>query len=141
MKSSVPGVEPIFYKKREIACIYRSSIRISDRLLFLTPDENAFQIGIHERKKGTSIPAHIHNCPKPLEIPEIQEFLYIVSGSVKITLLTDKLETIAVKILRAGDSILLKTQAHRVEFLDDARIIELKQGPYPGHEYAKTYLE
>ncbi len=140
MPRGMRGVEPIMYHRSEIACVYRASIRVPNRL-FLTPDENAFQIGIHERKKGTSIPAHIHNCPTPLEICEIQEFLYIVSGSVKITLLTEKMKTIAVKKLHAGDSILLKTQAHRVEFLDDARIIELKQGPYPGHEYAKTYLE
>ena len=140
MQKRARGVEPIMYQRTEIACVYRASIQVSDRL-FLTPDANAFHIGIHERKKGTSIPAHIHNCPIALEISEIQEFLYIVSGSVKITLLTETLETIATKILRAGDSILLKTQAHRVEFLDHARIIELKQGPYPGKAYAKKFLE
>ncbi|HLD24447.1 MAG TPA: hypothetical protein VJB96_00875 [Patescibacteria group bacterium] len=134
------GVEPILHEGKEIAIVYRASIEVSERL-FLTENNNPFQIGLHERKKGTKIPAHLHNCPAPLSIAEIQEFLYVVKGSIRLTMLTEKKETIAVKDLAAGDSVLLKSQAHRVEFLDNARIIELKQGPYPGHEYAKTYLE
>lgn len=135
-----PGVEPILYEGKEIAVVYRASIEVSERL-FLTESNNPFQIGLHERKKGTKIGAHLHNCPKPLSISEIQEFLYVVRGTIRLTMLTKKNETIAVKGLTVGDSVLLKSQAHRIEFLDDARIIELKQGPYPGHEYAKTYLE
>lgn len=135
-----PGVEPILYEGKEIAVIYRASIEVSERL-FLTENNNPFQIGLHERKKGTKIPAHLHNCPQPLAISEIQEFLYVVRGSIRLTMLNAKNETIDVKDLTTGDSVLLKSQAHRIEFLNDARIIELKQGPYPGHEYAKTYLE
>lgn len=138
--SMTPGVEPILYKDKEIAIVYRASINVQERK-FLTTEDNPFQIGLHERKKGTKIPAHLHNCPKPLSISEIQEFLYVVRGTIHLTMLNVKNETIAVKDLTAGDSVLLKSQAHRIEFLDDARIIELKQGPYPGHEYAKTYLE
>lgn len=134
------GVEPIVYQQTEVALVFRSSMVVPERL-FPTTVDNPFQIGFHERKKGAKIPAHLHNCPKPLKISVIQEFLFIVFGTVKVTFLTDKKELIQEVILQKGDSILLKSQAHRIEFLDDARIIELKQGPYPGHEYAKTYLE
>lgn len=133
-------MEPILFENKEIAIVFRADMDIPERL-FATTDDNPFQVGFHERKKGTKIPAHLHNCPKPLSISEIQEFLYVAKGTIQLTMMTADKKTIAVKDLHAGDSVLLKSQAHRVEFLDDARIIELKQGPYPGHEYAKTYLE
>ncbi len=135
-----PGVEPILYENDEIACVYRASIPVSERL-FLTDENNPFQIGLHDRKKGAKVPAHLHNCFTPLTVTEIQEFLYVVSGTIRVTMLDKDMKEIAVKDLTTGDSMLLRRQAHRVEFLDDARIIELKQGPYPGHHDAKTYLE
>ena len=134
------GVESIVYKGKEVACVYRKHIPASG-LLFLTPDSYPFQIGIHHRPKGTAIKAHLHNCPKPLKISEIQEFLYVVSGSIKVTMLTEKKQVIEEKTLHPGDSMLLCSLAHRVEFTKKSRIIEIKQGPYPGPAYAKNYLE
>lgn len=134
------GIESILYNGTEVACVYRKDLPVSG-LRFLTPNSYPFQIGIHERPKGTNIKAHLHNCPKPIEVTEIQEFLYVVWGSITVTILTEDKTVIDTKILGPGDSILLCTPAHRVEFSEDARIIELKQGPYPGPEYAKRYLE
>ena len=134
------GIESIVYEGKEVASVYRHNLPVSG-LKFLTPDSYPFQIGIHERPKGTLIKAHLHNCPKPISVSEIQEFLYVVSGSITVTVLTERKKVIDVKTLFPGDSILLCSLAHRVEFSENARIIELKQGPYPGKEYAKRYLE
>jgi len=37
-------------------------------------------------------------------------------------------------ILKAGDSILLARGGHKVTVLEDAKIIEVKQGPYAGFD-------
>ena len=42
------------------------------------------------------------------------------------------------KLLSAGDAILLKSGAQRR--ILNARIFEIKQGPYPGDAHAKHYL-
>ena len=60
----------------------------------------------------------------------MEELLYLVDLSAPI----------AKKLLIAGDAILLKSQAHSVEFLGNARVFEIKQGPYPGDSHAKHYL-
>lgn len=139
MKNSVRGIEPIFYQNKEVACVYRSSIAVSD-IQFLTSADNPFQIGIHDRQKPVKLPAHIHNCPKPLVIDHIQEILYVISGKIRVTIVSETNRQIAKKLLSPGDAILLKTQAHSVEFLGNARVFEIKQGPYPGNQHAKRYL-
>lgn len=137
--SMTRGIEPILYHKKEIACVYRKTIKASG-IRFLTTPDNAFQIGLHDRKLPVSLPAHIHNCPTPLSIPEIQEVLFVIKGKIRITMLTKNNTVIAKKLLSSGDAVLLKTQAHKVEFLGKARVFEIKQGPYPGDANAKHYL-
>lgn len=133
------GIEPIVYQKKEVACVYRRTIPVSG-IRFLTKPNNAFQIGIHDRKKQVSLPAHTHNCPKPLIISEIQEVLYVIEGKIRVTIVSEANAVIAKKLLSSGDAILLKSQAHSVEFLGNARVFEIKQGPYPGDAHAKHYL-
>lgn len=133
------GIESIVYQEKEVACVYRRTIPVSG-IRFLTKPDNAFQIGIHDRKQPIKLPAHIHNCPKPLIISEIQEVLYVIEGKIRVTIVTETNAVIAKKLLSSGDAILLKSQAHSVEFLGNARVFEIKQGPYPGDTHAKHYL-
>ena len=133
------GIEPILYQKKEVACVYRRTIAVSG-IRFLTAPNNTFQIGIHDRKKPIKLPAHIHNCPKPLAIAEIQEVLFVIRGKIRVTMVSDSNTVIAKKLLSAGAAILLNSHAHSVEFLGNARIFEIKQGPSPGDAHAKHYL-
>lgn len=135
----IRGIEPIIYQKKEVACVYRNTIAV-DGIRFLTTPDNAFQIGLHDRKKPIKLPAHTHNCPAPLSIPEIQEVLFVMRGKIRVTIVSDANKIIAQKILSRGDAVLFKTQAHGVEFLGNARVFEIKQGPYPGDAHAKHYL-
>lgn len=135
----IQGVEPILYINKEIACVYRKNIPVSS-IQFLTTPDNAFQIGIHDRKAVTKLPPHIHNCPKPIMVKEIQEVLYVIKGKIRVTIMSESKKIIDTKTLSVGDAILLKTQAHQVEFLGNARVFEIKQGPYPGATHAKRFL-
>lgn len=133
------GVEPVLFEKKEIACVYRASIAV-DTIQFLTLPDNPFQIGIHDRKKPITLPPHIHNCPKAIIVSEIQEVLYVVKGKIRVTMMSENQKIISRKLLSAGDAILLKSQAHSVEFLGNCRVFEIKQGPYLGDKHAKHYL-
>lgn len=107
---------------------------------FFTDERNPFQIGEHRRPKGTKLPPHIHIIEKPLVISTIQEVLVVQEGKIRVTLYTKEGTVIQKNILSAGDSMLLMDHGHGVDFLEDAKIFEVKQGPYPGTRHAKIYL-
>lgn len=133
------NLEKVIENKKLIAIIIRKNI-ITDGVKFLTEETNTFQVGIHSRKKGTKLPPHIHKLEKPLTIKTIQEILYVVSGKVKVSLYGTNGKKLRSKILLSGDSILLVSGGHGVNFMEHSRIFEVKQGPYPGVTKAKAFI-
>ena len=134
------GIEEVFSKDKLVAIIYRKDIPV-DGVRFLTDDNNPFQIGIHSRSKGIKLSPHIHKVDHSLVINSIQELLYVVSGKIRVTLYNYKGEIVGRKILTDGDSILFISEGHGVDFLENSRIFEIKQGPYPGITHAKIFFK
>ncbi len=134
------GLEKVLLKGKLVAIIYRKDIPV-DGVKFLTEESNPFQIGLHNQQKGVKLSPHMHKISQPIIVNEIQELLYVVSGKIRITLYDSKGEKIAKKTLTDGDSILLLSQGHGVDFLETSKIFEVKQGPYPGTANAKLYFE
>lgn len=133
------GIENILSGKKLIAVVFRNNIKVSG-VKFFTESKNPFQIGIHQRPKGLSLPAHMHKHYRSLIIDTIQEILLVQKGKIRITFYTKKGKIITSKILDLGDSVLLMDGGHGVEFLEDSRVFEVKQGPYPGSQFAKKYI-
>ncbi len=133
------GIEEIYYHNSCIAIIFRHNLSV-EGVQFFTDAKNPFQIGLHHRTKGTKLTPHIHRLDYPLIITSIQEILFVLAGKILVTLYTKDGEIINKKTLKAGDSVLLMDQAHGINFLTDARIFEVKQGPFPGIATAKTFV-
>ncbi len=133
------GVEFVRHKKQIVALVLRRNIQVLG-VKFFTDVSNPFQIGIHQRKKGTVLSPHIHKMQKSLNIDTIQEVLVIQEGKILVTLYTKEGFTITRKILKTGDSILLMKEGHGIKVLANTKIFEVKQGPYPGTEHAKIYF-
>ncbi len=106
---------------------------------FATPDEFPFQVGIHLSKADTHIKAHGHVPFKELKDLYPQEFFYVESGKVEIGLYTKDKKKHSKIILNKGDMIVLNC-AHELTFLEDTKMIELKQGPYRGKDEEKEYI-
>jgi hypothetical protein len=139
-KRIVTKPETISYKDKAIAIIIPSGTDV-DGIGFFTGPENPFQIGLHHRPKGMILAPHVHKIDHPITINEIQEVLFIQSGSILLTLLTRDGKIIAKRILKTGDGVLLLREGHQIEYLEETRMFEVKQGPYPGHHNAKIYLK
>jgi len=77
------------------------------------------------------IPPHVHN-PVKREVEYTKEVLFIKSGVVRVDFYTDDKTYLESTILRAGDVVLLAFGGHGFEILEEAEIIEVKQGPYAG---------
>lgn len=119
--------------------ILRNDIDV-DGIKFFTEPDNAFQVGLHHRPKGLVLPPHVHKMEHPVVINEIQEVLMVISGSIRLTLLSHDGKVLGKRILKANDSVLLIREGHQIEYLEETRMFEVKQGPYPGVKNAKIYL-
>lgn len=140
-------VERVMHNGRILAILIRSQAvhdleKSGKNMLFATPDEFSFQVGIHHRKKNETIAAHFHLPFAQLTNFPVQEFFHVLSGRVKIDLYDDHANDAKVSevIVNAGDSIILNA-GHGFTFLDDAKMVELKQGPYRGKEQEKRFVQ
>ena len=125
-------IERIEYERRLFAIIVRASYR--DRgIQFFTPDDFSQQLAYMRRPTGHLIEPHIHN-PVPREVVYTQEVLFIRSGRLRVDFYDDERTWVESRELGAGDVILLAAGGHGFEVLDEAEIIEVKQGPYAGDQ-------
>ena len=98
---------------------------------FVTDDESVHQLGVLKWPQGHLIDAHVHN-PMARTIDSTQEVLFIRSGRVRVDLYGDDRGYRSSLELGAGDVIFLASGGHWFEILEDADIVEVKQGPYRG---------
>ncbi|MBI4129059.1 hypothetical protein HY464_00025 [Candidatus Peregrinibacteria bacterium] len=105
---------------------------------FLTSQESPFQVGVMERPIGYVVQPHRHP-PASLQISSVSEFLYIERGRVKAVIYDVAWRVVGEDVLSTGDAILLLAGGHSFEVLEPCRMLEVKQGPYPGEEAAKVY--
>ncbi len=128
------------YKDQIIAHIFSHEIK-AEGVKFLSPDSYTLQLGLIEHPSGKIVKDHIHRQDIQYQVDTTQEFLYIEKGQVKIKLFSNEWEELGEFILSAGDFVLLVSGGHGLEVVEDCRIIEIKQGPYPGDQNAKIFRD
>ncbi len=137
--------EEIIHDGKILAIVARAqsinSLTPEEKMAFVTPNSFPFQIGVHHRSRGETIKPHFHIPFSTLTDFPVQEFFYVISGMVKIDLYDDRKKDakVAEVTIVQGDLIVLNT-GHGFTFLDDARLVELKQGPYRGREQEKRFV-
>lgn len=109
-----------------------------DGIRFLTEESDPLQVGIMERSKGYMVKPHRHPNRKVI-VESIGEFFYVENGRVRLTIFNDDWKEVASEEVKTGEFALILGGGHSVEFLEDTRIHEVKQGPYPGDASAKEF--
>jgi hypothetical protein len=131
-------MEKIESKGEIIAIVVRATNEM-EGINFFSPPEFSQQLGVISRKKDYIIKKHIHKIVSR-EVSRTQEVLHILSGKIQITLFDkDKLE-VKVVDLAGGDTILLASGGHGIKFIEDSKILEVKQGPYSGVDGDKEHF-
>ncbi len=110
------------------ALIFRRGLPVED-VRFVTDQTDGLQVGFFERKSGHAVPAHLHK-PRTVDLPHIAEFLSIEKGEVRITVFDEKGKEIGEQSAHEGQCILFLRGGHALTVIKDARIMEVKQGPY-----------
>lgn len=113
------------------ALVYPRSLAVENGMRFATSDGDALQTGFFERPEGFEVPAHRH-LPRKIELEHIAEFISVESGRVLATVLDEEWNEVAQLEVGAGECIVFLRGGHALTMLEPTRIMEVKQGPYPG---------
>jgi hypothetical protein len=135
---SMQGVERIDHGERSYAIVLRHGASSEQKYNFLTGPESPLQLGVNFYPAGEAIKAHYH-LPRRLETNQIQEFILIGEGRLKLTLYDVEQNAPFVELeLQAGDMVLLLAGGHGFQILEPTKIVEVKQGPYDGKSKDKV---
>jgi len=132
-------MEKIEWSGEVFALILRAGYE-PDGVDFITSPANPLQLGVIKHQRGSRIEPHIHKS-SPRTINEVQEVLHIEYGKVEAEFYQTGGKKVGGAILNAGDTILLISGGHGFNILEDAKIMEIKQGPYHGVEEDKQHLQ
>lgn len=120
------------------ALVYSNNLT-AEGVRFLTPNDYTLQVGLLEHPAGHKVRPHRHP-DLHYDVSTTQEFLYIESGEVEATLYREDWSILTTCTLKAGDFALFVFGGHSFEMKTKVRIIEIKQGPYPGDNKAKIFM-
>lgn len=102
----------------------------------LTADELPLQIIVLGREQGSRVNPHYHVNDVQPESATRHQIMICQSGTAKIGLYTKEAEHIA-DVLIHRDDLILMCEGHSIEFVEPGtKLIEIKQGPFPGSDAA-----
>ena len=131
-------IEKIYSDDLHIASIVRPELS-DEGLTFLTEDENFIQVGIWNYKKETRLDTHYHNT-FPRESTKTNETVYVVKGTIKCNLYKESGEKISSHTIEQGEMIVQFNGAHEYFIIEDAILIDTKNGPYFGPDRDRTRI-
>lgn len=100
-----------------------------DGIKFVSPNEFSLQLGHMYRPAGYQVVPHIHN-PVERHTVGTQEVLFVKSGVIRVDFYAFDQNYLESRQLSAGDLILLAGAGHGIEVIEDATIVEVKNGPF-----------
>lgn len=108
----------------------------------LTDESLPLQMSVMVKGEGEGSPAHVHNPSVAVdqEGRYRHEMLHVLEGRVDVGVHTGDGALVERVVLGLGDTILL-FEGHDTVFLERTRLVEIKEGPYPGPEIDKRWLQ
>jgi hypothetical protein len=122
------AVETIRYDGTIVAIIIYSGYEV-EGIKFITPQEFTLQLGHMTRPVGYKVVPHTHNLVRR-ETYGTQEVLFIKKGRVRVDFYSYEQQYLESRELSAGDLILLAGAGHGIKVLEEATIVEVKNGPF-----------
>jgi len=126
-------------KKKLLAMVFRHNLKV-EGVKFLSYMGHPLQVGIIQHKKGKEVKPHKHPRQK-YRVRKTMEFLHIEKGKIEVDIYDNDWNLVCTEILKKGDSMLYVDGGHGFRFGKNARVIEVKQGPYPGDKKAKIFKD
>lgn len=137
-RSLPPTIEKVTHGKNLFAIIIRSSLPARGHQ-FLTQPSNPLQLGVLDFPAHHQIPPHRHIAIEKT-VKHSTEVIHLQFGLLKLCLFSNQGEKFYETHLEAGDAAVLINGGHSFEFLQNTRLIEVKQGPYSPEDGTKIPL-
>ena len=102
-------------------------------LSFISEENEFIQVGLWNYKPKKVLPAHYHN-EYSREATRTCETIYVVKGKIKCNLYTKSGSIVESFILKENEMAIQIYGVHEYEILEEALVIETKNGPYFGPE-------
>ncbi len=106
---------------------------------FVTDAGEPLQVGVLCYPKDQIVSPHTH-IEKALGTSKTMEVLYIESGKVECRIYDSYGDFVMATDLEVGDILVQLSGGHAFIIQEDAKIIEVKQGPYSGRQEDKRLL-
>jgi hypothetical protein len=123
-------LKEIRHNNKIIAIIIYKSFE-KDGIHFFTPDNYSQQLAYMKHPADTIIKPHVHNL-LVRTVEYTQEVLFIRKGKIRVDLFDDNKNYLESYILNDNDTVFFAHGGHGIKILEEAEIIEVKQGPYAG---------
>ncbi len=105
---------------------------------FVTDDDKFLQVGTWNYDKGKVLDRHEHNIHQRYSTIT-QECVFVVTGAMKVKFYSRNRKFLQYEILERFDYAIIFGGGHEYEILEnDTKIIETKNGPFPGVIVDKT---
>ncbi len=128
-------------KENKLLAITFPASLFVDGIRFLTPTEFPLQVGlIQSKNEPREVKAHIHRNFK-YDVSTTQELIYVIKGGARAIIYDDNFKEVDVIELKKGDFMLQVSGGHSFDIEEGSRLLEVKQGPYPGDKEAKVYKD
>lgn len=131
-----------YYRDGEnvVAIVIRREVqgKLSESKVFTPPDWK-MQVGFSIHRSGHTVKPHVHSPAQPVKWDARFEVLHVLKGKVRIHLYGKSGRRLGCTILEPGDTIVMWC-GHRVDFLEDSILLEVKEGPYPGPDLDKIWI-
>ena len=105
---------------------------------FLTQSSDELQFAVFKHPVGHSVQRHWHP-PFSRTLSSTSEVLIIQSGKVGAFIYNKDFELVHTQELGSQDVAVLFSGGHGFEILEEAIILEVKQGPYAGDQDKKVF--
>ena len=96
---------------------------------FATKNNQELQVATFNLEKNEEIIKHIHP-PQDRNIKTTSEVLIVLKGKIEYEIYDEDLEFCASGVVGSGSMLVLINGGHGLRIIDDAKFIEVKQGPY-----------
>lgn len=103
--------------------------RFKDGSLPQTDGSEYLQLLTLKYPKKHFIKPHYHK-PAVRKTKHLQECLVVIKGKIRVDVYSEDKKLIKRIFLKAGEAILLLGGGHAVNFIKDAKLIEIKNGPF-----------
>jgi mannose-6-phosphate isomerase-like protein (cupin superfamily) len=111
-----------------------------DAAKFFTQHSDEFQVGVFERPTGYEVKPHMHPAAKQT-VRHTTEFLYFEEGGAQVTIFDEDWNELHRQSVKAGDFLVFFRGGHSLVMEQETRLVEVKQGPYPGDSSAKVFKQ